>query len=733
MRFKNFIKIFKIDIIDIIDKSQFIFISVILLLILLFHSPLYSQSQDPPINVAIIIGIDEYKYNSENIDNYPIDNLSYAVYDATKLAETLKEGYEFQNPILITNEEATRQNILWELDMLYEYIKDGGKVDKVLFYTASHGINLDNKNYILPYDSNLTDNTNLIELETEIFERLDNIKKEGKTQVVSFFDACRTTTESDEYTNSWSRETTKYPDLNIMFASQNGKPAYESERYGGYFTHSLVEGLKESADSAFFEGNQDYFITFEELGYYVESAMKNIMYSGQSPDIHYSKSSKDIIICSYTKTEINFISIPQPADIKPMGEKAELTLLWESNMKAKSIYIINGKGIIEQKEATSMDKKKFKGIVEIPAEMFKSDKEFVYRIEVGIKGLYNDKEKYERYNLSLLKLYKSINTQYEADISSQYANLKTHLSDSDYEMVYRSCKNVLILIKDYENIISDIKSEKEIITNVQNTSELISKEALPNIYNQNYSQALESYKKALNRLEEIDDIIKSLSKRGKHRLESLIKFQLKRLKNTVNALEMINTAEKEEKHKNYKRASILYNKAKNTITKSPTVTDLIPLYILDESIDKYESMLLSKNYIKLGLGMATNITPLHKDGEGIANVAILAWNFKYLYRFTKYLGMGVGLNIFNTVIYLNYSPINTYGKPLSYEVYIQGGAIYTIISENLGLQLSIGGIVYIEDTVGVNLEIGSWAGLIKSENHAIPWNIYFNTGILFNF
>ena len=88
------------------------------------------------------IGIDQY-------EAFP--NLNNAVKDVQDFKAVLEERYELDEPILLFNEQATRQGIIRELDKLERKAKPE---DKVIIYYSGHG-HLDHKKrgYWIPYDA----------------------------------------------------------------------------------------------------------------------------------------------------------------------------------------------------------------------------------------------------------------------------------------------------------------------------------------------------------------------------------------------------------------------------------------------------------------------------------------------------------------------------------------------------------------------------------------------------
>jgi hypothetical protein len=109
----------------------------------------------PPEGVrffALVIGINNYRN---------LDRLKTAVNDARSVAQVLKADYGFETT-LILNEQATRDNIMKELNTLRRKLTSR---DRLLIYYAGHGdYNRDTDTaYWLPVNADKDDNTNWIE------------------------------------------------------------------------------------------------------------------------------------------------------------------------------------------------------------------------------------------------------------------------------------------------------------------------------------------------------------------------------------------------------------------------------------------------------------------------------------------------------------------------------------------------------------------------------------------
>lgn len=99
---------------------------------------------------ALIIGIADYTH---------LSTLRTPVNDATEVSNILRNYYGFE-PILLLDKNATRKNILKNLNWLIE--EKLGNQDKLLVYYAGHGTRIKEKGYWLPVDAEKNDTTNWI-------------------------------------------------------------------------------------------------------------------------------------------------------------------------------------------------------------------------------------------------------------------------------------------------------------------------------------------------------------------------------------------------------------------------------------------------------------------------------------------------------------------------------------------------------------------------------------------
>lgn len=126
---------------------------------------------------ALIIGIDKYKGSWQPLKN--------AVRDAKAVESLLKEEYKFDYFKTLTDEQATRKNIISEMEWLVKNVKEK---DNVLIYYSGHGEYKQdlNKGYWVPIDAQSTSTSDYVS-NNDIQTFLSGIKSKH-TLLIS--DAC---------------------------------------------------------------------------------------------------------------------------------------------------------------------------------------------------------------------------------------------------------------------------------------------------------------------------------------------------------------------------------------------------------------------------------------------------------------------------------------------------------------------------------------------------------------
>lgn len=206
---------------------------------------------------AIVIGVDQYA-------DTQITTLGGASNDAKALANALIQyaGFPTEQVTLLASDQPaerqpTRGNILRRLSNLAAVIPRDGLL---LLSFAGHGIERGGEAFLLPSDSQVSNDVDLLEQTAiNVSQVKDRIKKIGVTQVLLILDACRNdpvgrANADNPLTAAYTRgfnfdvRNREVQAFATLYATEVGHRAYEyKEKKQGYFTWILVEALRGAA------------------------------------------------------------------------------------------------------------------------------------------------------------------------------------------------------------------------------------------------------------------------------------------------------------------------------------------------------------------------------------------------------------------------------------------------------------------------------------------------------
>jgi hypothetical protein len=210
-----------------------------------------------PKRYALIIGVDQYA-------DTQITTLGGGSNDAKTLANAVVQyaGFPSEQVTLLASDQPperqpTRGNILRRLSNLAAVIPPDGLL---LISFAGHGIERDGQAFLLPSDSQVSNDVDLLEQTAiNVSQIRDRVKKIGVKQVLMIIDACRNdpvgrATADNPLTSAYTRgfnfdlRNHEVQAFATLYATEVGHRAYEyKEKKQGYFTWGLVEGLKGGA------------------------------------------------------------------------------------------------------------------------------------------------------------------------------------------------------------------------------------------------------------------------------------------------------------------------------------------------------------------------------------------------------------------------------------------------------------------------------------------------------
>lgn len=220
---------------------------------------------------AVLVGVSEYEQ--------PGNNLNYSHRDAIEMYNLFKTKTDETHLQLLTNQRATKKNILRALE---EFFTKTTPEDIVIFHFSGHG----NNGYFCAYDAPV------------YFSELKEIFKKTKAKrKVIFADACYSGTFRVPEEPSGSVSNGSIGDNVLLFlSSRSGQYSYETQRLqNGYFTYFLLAGLRGGADS-----NKNKFITAKELFNFVNPKVKERSGGSQVP-VMWGKFNNNMIIFDLQK------------------------------------------------------------------------------------------------------------------------------------------------------------------------------------------------------------------------------------------------------------------------------------------------------------------------------------------------------------------------------------------------------------------------------------------------
>ena len=222
-----------------------------------FIKEIYSESW------ALIIGINDYQI---------VDPLSYAVDDAVVVNDILIEKYGFKEDkiLLITNEEATRDNIM---NGFQKILLGAKEKDRILVFYAGHGAtyplpNGGDMGYLIPVEGEASkERIFLTSISMSTLEELADMS--AAKHILYLVDACYgglltigARGLDSQTTPNYIEKITKNKSRQIITAGGRGEKVLEKSEWGhSAFTLHLNRGLKVgNADM-----DADVYITANEL------------------------------------------------------------------------------------------------------------------------------------------------------------------------------------------------------------------------------------------------------------------------------------------------------------------------------------------------------------------------------------------------------------------------------------------------------------------------------------
>jgi hypothetical protein len=296
-----------------------------------------------PKRYALIIGVDQYA-------DTQITTLGGASNDAKTLANAVVQyaGFPSEQVTLLASDQPaerqpTRGNILRRLSNLAAVIPADGLL---LISFAGHGIERGGQAFLLPSDSQVSNDVDLLEQTAiNVSQIKDRVKKIGVKQVLMILDACRNdpvgrANADNPLTAAYARgfnfdvRNREVQAFATLYATEVGHRAYEyKEKKQGYFTFVLVEGLKGGA------ANEKGEVTLTGLVKYLQDRVPKRVLQDLGP----GKDQKPFAIVEGYRADELVISVRDPKTIAKGPNETE------PNVVDRSVQVDNPTSVGETK------------------------------------------------------------------------------------------------------------------------------------------------------------------------------------------------------------------------------------------------------------------------------------------------------------------------------------------------------------------------------------------------
>lgn len=268
---------------------------------------------------ALLIGVDQYA-------DTQITTLGGASNDAKTLANALIQyaGFHSEQVTLLASDQPaerqpTRGNILRRLSNMAAVIPSDGLL---LISFAGHGIERGGQAFLLPADSQVSNDVDLLEQTAiNVSQIKDRIRRIGVKQVIMIIDACRNdpvgrANADNPLTTAYTRgfnfdlRNREVEAFATLYATEVGHRAYEyKEKKQGYFTWMLVEALRGGA------ANEKGEVTLATLVKYLQERVPKRVLQDLGP----GKDQKPFAVVEGYRADELVISTRDP---KAMGSQA---------------------------------------------------------------------------------------------------------------------------------------------------------------------------------------------------------------------------------------------------------------------------------------------------------------------------------------------------------------------------------------------------------------------------
>ena len=183
----------------------------------------------PQKRIAFVIGNSYYDYNH---------NLANAALDAQYITEALQnKGFD-----VILELNGCRAEFDADFEWFLKLANDYGKNCVALLYYAGHGIQLEDKDYLVPSDARLT-TTALSKVECiEINEIVKQLQSNTRLQNLIIVDACRNKKSRGSEYDFMAPSTDD--GTNVLYSTKSGDVAYDGQGFHSTFAEAFVKVIQ---------------------------------------------------------------------------------------------------------------------------------------------------------------------------------------------------------------------------------------------------------------------------------------------------------------------------------------------------------------------------------------------------------------------------------------------------------------------------------------------------------
>jgi uncharacterized caspase-like protein len=221
---------------------------------------------------AVCVGVSQYEQS--------LNNLEYSHQDAIEMYEMLKLQAPVNQLRLLTDQQATADNIVSTTKALFSQAR---AEDIVIFFFSGHG----NKNYFKAHDKPL------------YFKILKSIFKQTKAKrKIVFADACYVGSLRTSKEDAANNRVSVGDNVLLFLSSRSNQTSMEMSRLkNGVFTYFLLAGLKGGADN-----NKDRVVTARELFDFVNPKVTERSGGSQVP-VMWGKFEENMTLLIWKKNE----------------------------------------------------------------------------------------------------------------------------------------------------------------------------------------------------------------------------------------------------------------------------------------------------------------------------------------------------------------------------------------------------------------------------------------------